>query len=115
MTRWEAENAMPCYAGLGDMTDGRPVFVGHFQNSDFLSREILVYYPAEHTWWLGTFSGPTLTWTKVGDTVGFGDLADGRPMWAADFTGSSRTEILFYFPGDGNWWLGSMAGGRRPR
>jgi hypothetical protein len=42
----------------------------------------------------------------------FGNLADGRPIWVGDFTGDGRTDVLFYFPGDGNWILGSYDGNR---
>lgn len=37
---------------------------------------------------------------------GFGNVADGRPFWIGDFSGDGRTDGLFYFPGDENWWLG---------
>ncbi len=43
---------------------------------------------------------------RVGDTSGFGDLNDGRPFWVGDFTGDGSTDVLFYYPGDDNWWLG---------
>jgi hypothetical protein len=35
---------------------------------------------------------------------------DGRPFWIGNFSRSDRQEVLFYFPGDGNWWLGSHDG-----
>ncbi len=41
---------------------------------------------------------------------GFGNLADGRPFWVADFNGDGRDELLFYSPGDDNWWLGTRSG-----
>ena len=37
---------------------------------------------------------------------GFGRLDDGRPFWTGDFTGDGRRDMLFYYPGDRNWWLG---------
>ena len=43
--------------------------------------------------------------------TGFGNLTDGRhPIWTGDFNGDNRAEILFYFAGDDNWWLGSHQG-----
>ena len=30
------------------------------------------------------------------------------PFWVGDFTGGGSTDILFYFPGDDNWWLGTI-------
>ena len=47
-----------------------------------------------------------LNWSLAGNTTGFGQVWDGRPFWTGDFTGDGKTDILFYFPGDGNWWLG---------
>jgi hypothetical protein len=97
---------MACYTGFGNLADRRPFWTGDF-NGDGKS-EILFYYPGDHNWWLGTHNGATLTWSFVGNTAGFGNLADGRPIWAADFTGSGRVDLLFYFPGDQNWWLGQF-------
>jgi len=37
--------------------------------------------------------------------TGFGNLADRRPFWTGDFNGDGKSEILFYYPGDRNWWL----------
>jgi Matrixin len=97
---------MTCYTGFGNLGDHRPFFTGDF-NGDGKS-EILFYTPADANWWLGTFNGNTLTWAFVGNTKGFGNLADGRPIWAADFAGAGKVDILFYFPGDQNWWLGQF-------
>lgn len=45
--------------------------------------------------------------------TGFGNLIDGQhPVWLGDFTGSGRTQVLFYYGGDGNWWLGDTANGQ---
>ncbi|SEG73002.1 Matrixin [Nonomuraea solani] len=41
---------------------------------------------------------------------GLGNLRDGRPLWTGDFSGQGKTEVLFYYPGDGNWWLGTLNG-----
>ena len=47
------------------------------------------------------------SWSHVGNTAGFGHaINDGRPFWIGDFTGNGSTDVLFYFPGDDNWWLG---------
>ena len=55
--------------------------------------------------WSSKFPG-----NHVGNTAGFGQIWDGRPFWVVDFTGDGKTDILFYYPGDGNWWLGSYDG-----
>ena len=44
---------------------------------------------------------------------GFANLLDGEhPIWIADFTGSGHAQVLFYYAGDGNWWLADMVGGQ---
>jgi hypothetical protein len=104
---------MPCYDGFGNLMDGRPIFVGNFPGGGFFSRNLFFYSPADHNWWMASFSSSgQATWTLVGNTAGFGNLADGRPMWAADFNGSGGTDVLFYFPGDHNWWLASLQSGQ---
>jgi hypothetical protein len=50
-------------------------------------------------------NGTQLNWRLAGNTAGFGNVADGRPIWTANFTGGAAYEVLFYFPGDKNWWL----------
>ena len=62
-------------------------------------------------WWLGSFTGSQIGFTLAGNTAGFGNLADGaHPSWVGDFTGSGKTEVLFNYVGDGNWWLGTFTG-----
>ncbi len=95
-------------AGFGHVADGRPFWVGNFSRPD--RREILFYYPGDRNWWLGTHDGGQLRWSLAGNTAGFGQVWDGRPFWIGDFTGDGRSDVLFYFPGDRNWWLGSYAG-----
>ena len=71
----------------------------------------VVFWFDDGSWWLGTFTGSQIGFTKAGNTVGFGNLADGgHPSWVGDFTGSGKAEILFNYVGDGNWWLGTFAG-----
>src|ERR1700724_1412936 len=91
-------------AGFGQVWDGRAFWVGNFARPS--QQDILFYYPGDHNWWLGKFSGTSLNWNLAGNTAGFGQVADGRPFWTGQFTGSGRSEILFYYPGDHNWWLG---------
>jgi hypothetical protein len=33
-------------------------------------------------------------------------------MLRGDFDGDHRADALFYYRGDGNWWLGASDGGR---
>jgi hypothetical protein len=92
-------------AGFGQVADGRPFWVGDFAGD--ARKDILFYYPGDKNWWLGRFdANGKLNWNLAGNTAGFGQVADGRPFWTGDFTGDRKTDLLFYFKGDGNWWLG---------
>ncbi|MFG1820630.1 M12 family metallopeptidase, partial [Kribbella sp. NPDC049174] len=86
-------------------------WVGRFEGG---SQDQLLYYsPARQVWYLGrTNNSGALVFTQIGDTAGFGDLDDGRPFWVGDFTGGGTTDILFYYPGDDNWWLGTVTNGQ---
>ena len=99
-------------AGFGHaINDGRPFWIGDF-NGDGRA-DVLFYYPGDDNWWLGTLQGGQLSWSHLGNTAGFGHaINDGRPFWTADFTGNGSTDVLFYFPGDDNWWLGEVVNGQ---
>jgi hypothetical protein len=43
----------------------------------------------------------------LGSTSGFGNIWDGRPFLQGDFTGAGHDQLIFYTPGDGNWFLGA--------
>ncbi len=102
-------------AGFGHgINDGRPFWIGNFTgvNKD----EILFYTPGDDNWWLGSIFLNQLQWELVGNTVGFGHgINDGRPFWIGNFTGANKAEVLFYYPGDDNWWLGSIDQRRPPQ
>jgi hypothetical protein len=70
-------------------------------------------HPGDRNWWLGRFDAAgKLNWNLAGNTAGFGQVADGRPFWTGDFAGDGKNDVLFYFPGDGNWWLGRLPAGQ---
>ena len=74
---------------------------------------MLFYFPGDDNWWLGSHDGTQLQWTLAGNTAGFGHgINDGRPFWIGNFSLADRAQVLFYFPGDGNWWLGSHDGSK---
>ena len=99
-------------AGFGNLLDGQhPLWVGDFGGTGRV--QLMFYYTGDGNWWLGNTAGGSLQWTLVGNSVGFGSLTDGKhPTLTADFTGAGHAQLLFYYAGDGNWWLGDMAGGQ---
>ncbi len=94
--------------GFGQVWDGRPFWTGNFSRID--RSEVLFYFPGDRNWWLGSHNGNQLAWSFAGNTAGFGQVWDGRPFWTGNFSRADRSEVMFYFPGDGNWWLGSHNG-----
>ena len=50
---------------------------------------------------------------RFAQRLGFGNLIDGQHLiWIADFTGTGHAQVMVYYAGDGNWWLGDMVGGQ---
>jgi hypothetical protein len=93
-------------AGFGNVWDGRPFFIGNFSRTD--RAQLLFYHPGDSNWWLGTFDGATIGWTLAGNTRGFGNLNRGQPFLIDDFDGDQKTDVMFYSPGDHNWWLATF-------
>jgi hypothetical protein len=93
--------------GFGELNDGRPIWTGDFSQAG--KTQILFYYPGDMNWWAGTVTGGRLEWTLAGNTRGFGQVADGRPFFIGDFTGVGRAQIMFYSPGDGHWFVGTIS------
>ena len=93
-------------AVFGNLADGQHlVWTGDFTGTGH--SEVLFYYSGDGNWWLRDFNAAT--WHLVDNTAGFGNLADGQhPVWIGDFTGAGHSQVLFYYSGDGNWWLRSM-------
>jgi hypothetical protein len=62
-------------------------------------------------WEVGHSDGHALTWKSPGNTSNFGDLADpSRLLFFGDFDGDGKREALFYYAGDGNWWMSRSDG-----
>ncbi|GAA3604812.1 hypothetical protein GCM10022236_03340 [Microlunatus ginsengisoli] len=62
-------------------------------------------------WQLGTLDvtnpqAPTLTFTGIGNTRGFGII--GNTVWQGRFSAQDRDQLLFYNAGDSTWWLGTV-------
>lgn len=96
-------------AGFGDIADGRPFWKGYLTALD--REEVAFYFPNDGNWWVGTLNNGQLTWKNVGNTAGFGNMADGRPLVMADFDGTGRHVFLTFNPGQNSWMLGTMASG----
>lgn len=94
--------------GFGDISR-QPFWTGDYTGSGHA--EIMFYHQQDGNWWLGTFQGSRLTWTLAGNTTGFGDISK-RHFWTGNFTGAGHSQIMFYSPGDGNWWLGTFQGAK---
>ena len=94
------------------INDGRPFWTGDFTGNG--STDLLFYYPGDDNWWLGgspaQLSGAWSATRAAGGTSG--TVNDGRPFWTGDFSGNGATDVLFYYPGDDNWWLGEMVNGQ---
>ena len=96
-------------AGFGQVGDGRPFWTGNFTGTG--QTDILFYSPSDKNWWVGHLTSMLqLVWSVAGNTAGFGQVYDGRPFFSGNFSGNGRTDMLFYSPGDGNWFIGQFSG-----
>jgi hypothetical protein len=95
---------MPCYTGFGNLMDKRP-FLQAISMAMGRTRS-LFYTPADHNWWLGTFTGNKLTWPWWGILQVSGTSGDGRPMWALTSAGTGQGRhpvFIFRATGTGGW------------
>ena len=99
-------------AGFGNLIDGNhPIWIGDFTGAGHA--QVMFYYKGDGHWWLGSMANGQLNWSLVSQSAGFGNLIDGNhPIWIGDFTGAGHAQVMFYYKGDGHWWLGSMANGQ---
>jgi hypothetical protein len=68
----------------------------------------MFYYPGNGDWWLGTLNTQNqFLWNRVDNSSGFGNISKD-PFWTGDFVGNGHTDVMFYSPGDQNWWLGTL-------
>ena len=95
-------------SGFGNLLEGHKFWVGNFTSSQQL--DLLFYSPGDGNWWVGYLEEERLNWKLAGNTAGFGNVTDGRPFWTGNFTGSGRTDLLFFSPVDKHWWLGYFTG-----
>jgi hypothetical protein len=104
---WSVASTTP---GYGDLLDGtRRTFIGDFTGDG--KSDVLFYFNGDGNWWLGASTGTSLTWSKMSTTSGYGNLLDGsHALYTGDFDGNGKADVLFYYNGDGNWWLGASDG-----
>jgi hypothetical protein len=95
-------------AGFGN-TAGDPTFIGDFTGSG--SDQVLYYFPGDQGWSLGTIAKGKITFTSLGNSAGFGNTA-ADPTFIGDFSGVGKDQVLYYFPGDEGWSLGTIAKGK---
>jgi hypothetical protein len=97
-------------SGFGNLLDGsHALYTGDFDGNGKL--DVLMYYNGDSNWWLGASDGANLTWTKVANTSGYGNLLEGsHRVVVGDFDGNGKSDVLMYYNGDGNWWLGASDG-----
>jgi hypothetical protein len=96
--------------GYGDLLDGtRRTFIGDF-NGDGKS-DVLFYYNGKGQFFLGTSTGTALNWVLADSHPGFGDLLDGgHTFFVGDFNGDGKSDLLFYYSGDGHLIMGLSDG-----
>jgi hypothetical protein len=104
---------------IGNTRDGRPydfgelldghhyMLTGSFQRND---RESVIFInEGDGNCWVGTQSlaNQSLDWHRIGNSR-FGNLYDWQHIiWSTKFSSSPFSDILHYYQGDGNWWLGN--------
>ena len=73
--------------------------------------DVVSYDAGSGTLQVGLSNGQSLTWSSGGNVSGYGDLVDpSRLLFFGNFDGSGKQAPLFYYSGDGNWWLSHSSG-----
>jgi len=95
-------------SGFGGSEAAGKLWVGRFTGG--AQDELLFWFPGDKNYWLGQFNGGKIAYSLAGNTAGFGGAEGVSLFWTGDFTGSGKTQTLFWFPGDQNYWLGQFNG-----
>ncbi len=97
-------------ASLGNWLDGKHrVHVADYDGDG--KADFSIYNQADGSVTLGLCSGTALAWHSASSVGGFGNLLDGQhALFDGDFNGDGKTDLLFYYDGDGSLWLGASSG-----
>ena len=99
----------PPWPNFAQVGDGRPFWVADLSGDG--RDDVTFYYPGDDNWFTAAHANGQLQWRFAGNTVGFGHgINDGRPFWTGKFSRSDKSQLLFYWTGDGNCWLGTDDG-----
>jgi GxGYxY sequence motif in domain of unknown function N-terminal/GxGYxYP putative glycoside hydrolase C-terminal domain/FG-GAP-like repeat len=104
---WDSASSV---GGFGDLLDGaHGLFDGDFNGDG--KQDLVFFYNGDGSVWLGASSGTALTWSQMGNVSGFGNLIDyAHDLFAGDFNADGKTDLGFYYAGDGSVWLGLSNG-----
>jgi hypothetical protein len=96
--------------GFGSILDqSHALLSGDFDGDS--RTDVALYSASDGNWWFGRSNGDTLSWNLAGNAKGFGDLVDSNHgLWSGDFDGDGKSDVGFYFAGDGRWWIGRSDG-----
>jgi len=106
---WTSTTLTFRFAGMRANAGSR-FWVGKFRQGTH--DELLAHSGDGEKWEIGSWNGIELAWHSAGETTTLGSVDDGRPFLVGNFNDdpAKRDGILFYYPGDGNWWLGTWNG-----
>ena len=95
----------------GLLVNDHRIWIGDFTGAGH--QQCLVLDDRDGRWYLGDIANGTLNWKNVGNSAQYGNLLGGNhEIWIGNFTGARHQQVLFYYNGDGNWFLGDMANGK---
>jgi hypothetical protein len=97
-------------ANFGPLLGGRHSFHGGDFNGDG-KRDLALYHRGDGHLFIGYSNGQRFDFQLASQLSGFGDLMDGsHQMLEGDFDGNGKSDLGFYFRGDGSVWAGLSDG-----
>jgi hypothetical protein len=96
--------------GFGNLLDGSHMLYDGDFNGDG-KRDLAFYYNGNGDWFVGLSDGNAITFHNAGNTSNFGDVVDGsHGMVVGDWNGDHKTDVMFHYSGNGDWWMGLSDG-----